>query len=101
MVARLSDACLDHGALVAQPLLRAAQRQSQRSQVLAAEIGEFDALEMVPDALVRMKLGRIARQMLQMKTLGGSLAQEVLDGLPAMDRRAIPDDQQLAAYLAQ
>ena len=101
MIACLSNTRLNDCALVAQTFLRSAERHGQLGHITAAQIAQLDALEVVPDALVRVQVGGIARQRLQVQPLGTTLAQEVLDRLPAMDRRAIPDDQQLATAFAK
>src|SRR5690348_2473404 len=101
MVTCLSDAGLNDVALVAEPFFGPAQDESQLRQVMAAGIGEFHALEVVPDAFVRMQLRGVPRQLLQVQALGSALAQDVLDRLAALDRRAVPDDQELAADRAQ
>ncbi len=74
---------------------------AQVAQTGAADIGQFDALQVVPDALIRIEIRRVAGQLLQLQALGRPGAQEIFDGLPMMNRGAIPDDQQLAADLAQ
>jgi len=101
MIARLSKTRLDNGAFVAQALFGAPQRQGKCGQVGAAEIAQLDPFEVVPDALIGVKVGGVARQLFQMHTPSGASAQEVFDGLAAMNRRPIPDDQQLAADFAQ
>jgi len=55
----------------------------------------------MPDALVRIQVRSVARQLRQLEPCRGPLRQEVLDGLRAMDRRPIPDHQQFARNLAQ
>jgi hypothetical protein len=101
MIACLSHARLDDRALVAQALLGAAQRPGQLGQVAAARVAQLDPLAVSPDARVRMHLGGVARQLLQLQARGGARPQEVLDGLAAMDRRPVPDDQQLAVQRAR
>jgi hypothetical protein len=80
---------------------RRRQRQRQRGQVLATDMGELDALEVVPDALIAIELGGVAGRPLQVEALGRAPREEVLGGPVAMDRRPLPDDEQLAADLAQ
>jgi hypothetical protein len=82
MVASLSDTRLDNRTLVVQALLGPTERIGQLDAIMAAEIAQFDAFEIVPDALVSIEVGRIARQPLQLEARGGAPAQEVLDGLP-------------------
>jgi hypothetical protein len=86
---------------VAQAHTCSQQVLAQVAQLAAADIAQLDALEGVPDALIRVEIGRVARQLLQLQALGRPRAQEVLDRLPVMNRRAIPDEQQLPADLAQ
>lgn len=67
--------------------------------VLAADILEFDVLEVMPDAFIRVQVRSITRQALQMKTGGSTLGQVLLDNLAAMNRRTVPDNKQLPRYL--
>jgi hypothetical protein len=101
MIACLANTRLNDCALVAQPFLRAAERHGQLGHITAAQSAQLDALELVPDAFVGVELGSIPGQLLQVQALGTTLAQEGLDRLPAMDGRAIPDDQQLATDVAR
>ncbi len=73
----------------------------QLMEVVAADIGQLDALHVVPHAFVRIEVGRVGGQLLQMEALGCSTAQKVLDGLPAMDGGTIPDEDDPAPHLAQ
>jgi hypothetical protein len=74
---------------------------SEMSEGLTADVAQFDALEVAPDALVRVEVRRVAGELLQADAVGAALGQKVLDGLAAMDRRAIPDHQELAGDMAQ
>ena len=100
-VPALRDAAAEDLALVAEPLDGQAQFEPQVVQIGAAEVAQFNVLEIVPDALVRIQVRGVARQLLQLEARRGPLRQEVLDGSGAMDRRPIPDDEQLARNLAQ
>lgn len=62
----MPEAAFDHRALVPQPFLRTAQFQRQRLQVGAAKVLQFDPLQMLEDALLRIQLRGIARQSLHM-----------------------------------
>jgi len=64
-------------------------------EVRAADIPQLHAFEVRPDALVGIEIGSVARQLLQQQSLGCTLGQEFLDGLAAVDRRTVPDHQQL------
>ena len=92
---------LDEVALVAQALFGAAQLQVEFGQVAAAAVLELDALEQVPDPLVRIEVGRVAGQAFQVEALRRAAREEILDRLPLVDRRSVPDDQDLAAQLAR
>ena len=70
-------------------------------QIGAAQVPPLNTFEIGPDALIRVKIGRVAWQLLQAQPPGATLAQEVLDGLTAMDRRSIPDHQQLTGHVPQ
>ena len=69
-------------------------------QIGAAHVPQLDTFEVRPDALIRVQVGRVAWQLFQAQPLGSTLSQEVFDRLTAMDRRSIPDDQQLARDLS-
>src|SRR4051794_36591855 len=100
-VPALRDAAAENVALVAEPLDGQAQFDPQLVQIGTAEVAQFDVLEIVPDALVRVEVRGVARQLLQLEARRRALRQEVLDGLRAMDRRPIPNHKQLARNLAQ
>src|SRR6266511_1621560 len=70
-------------------------------QVGAADVTQFHVLEVCPDALVRVQIGSVARQLLEAQSFGYTLGQEVFDGLTAMNRRTVPDHQQLARNVSQ
>src|SRR5215472_361342 len=70
-------------------------------QVGAADVTQFDVLEIGPDTLVRIELGRVAGQLLEAQPLGAAVRQELLDRPAAMNRRAVPDHQQFAGQIAQ
>jgi len=74
---------------------------SKVSEVLAADIAQFDVREVVPDALIRVEVRGVAGELLQADAAGTALGQEGLDRLAAMDRSAIPDDQELAGDVTQ
>lgn len=97
----LRDAAAEDLALVAKPLDGQAQFEPQLVQIGTAEVAQFDVLEIVPDALVGIQVRGVARQLLQLEPRRRPLRQEVLNGLGAMDRRPIPDHEQLARNLAQ
>src|SRR6476620_9795227 len=66
----------------------------QLFEVVAHQVAHLDILEMVPAALVpRVEIGGIGRQRLQPDS-AISARDELLDRDPAVNRRAVPDDQQ-------
>ena len=78
-----------------------AELASEVWEVLAADVAQLDALEVVPDALVRVQVRGVAGELLELDASGTALGQEVLDRLAAMDRGAVPDDQELAGDVAE
>lgn len=78
-----------------------AEVTSELSEVLAADIAQLDALEVVPDALVRVQIWSVAGELFQADAAGTTLGQEVLDRLAAMDGSTIPDDQEFAGDVAE
>src|SRR5258707_324474 len=66
---------------------------------MTTHILEFHMLEVLPNALDRIEVGSVTRQADELYVGGSSLRQVGFD-LTIMDRRTIPDDQQLAANLA-
>ncbi len=57
---------------VTQALSSANELRLQVIQVGAANIAQLDALEIIPDALIRIEVGRIPGQLLQMQAFGRS-----------------------------
>ena len=70
-------------------------------QIRAAHVTELHVLEVRPDAFVRIEIGSVARQLLQSQSLGRTEGKEGFDGLTAMNRRTVPDHQQLARDMSQ
>ena len=70
-------------------------------QVGAANIAQLDTLEIIPDALIRIEVGRISGQLLQMQAFGRSPLEKVFDLMSAVNGRAIPNEHNLAGNLAQ
>lgn len=74
---------------------------AQFVQVVAAAVLQLAPLEQVPNALIRIELGRVGGQTLKMQPGGRASGEEGLHRLAAVDRRAVPQHEQLAANLAQ
>jgi hypothetical protein len=101
MVTTLSQAALDNVPFVAKASGSEAKLASQVWEGVAADVAQFDVLEVGPDALVRVQIGSIAGQLLQAEAAGRAVGQKVLDGLAAMDRGAIPEHQELTGEMAE
>ncbi len=101
MVAGLADAALNDLALVPEPASCSPQLTAEVRQVPTADVPQFDPFEVVPDAFIRVQIRGVAGQLLQVEALGGTVGQELLHRLPAMDGGAVPDHQQLAGEMAQ
>ena len=78
-----------------------AEVASEMSEVLAADVAQLDALEVAPDALIRVEVRGVPGELLQADTAGAALGQEILDRLATVDRCAVPDDQELAGDLTE
>lgn len=87
--------------LAAETLLGQLHLRGQLRQVVTAHVAQLDPFEVVPDALVRVEVRRVAGQPLQMEAVGGPVAQEVFDDVAAMDRRPIPDHGDVADDLVE
>jgi hypothetical protein len=92
---------VDDVTLVAKPSGGESDLVSQVGEGLAADVAQLDVLEVGPDALVRVQIGGVARELLQADALGAFPGQEVLDGLAPMDRGAVPEHQELAGEMAE
>jgi hypothetical protein len=101
MVAALSNAALDDGSSVAKASGSESEVVAQVREVQAADVAQLDVLEVAPAALVRVQIGGVAGELLQADAPGAAPGPEVLDRLAAMDRRAIPEHQELAGDVAE
>src|SRR5438876_525221 len=79
--ASLADACLDDARLAAEAGGRVPEFAAEVPERRAAAVPELHALQVAPDALVGVQLGRVGGQLLQAQARGGPRGQEVLDGL--------------------
>jgi hypothetical protein len=93
-VPALGDAAAEDLVLVAQPLDGQPQFQAELRKIGAAQVAEFDVLEIVPHPLSGIEFGRLAGELFQREPGGGPLGQEVFPQLRAVDRGPVPDDQQ-------
>ena len=97
----MTDQTADDLPLVAETSGSHAQVPLQVIQVRAAHVPQFHVFEVRPDAFVWVQVGCIARQLLESQALGRTLGQKGLDRSAAMNRRTVPDHQQLAWNVSQ
>src|SRR5215469_17448765 len=88
-------------AFVAHTLAGTDQLPPQLPQIAAANVGQLHSLQIVPDAFSGIEIRCVARQLLQVESPGRSSPEKVLHWLSAMDRRAVPDEEDLATEFAQ
>jgi hypothetical protein len=69
------------------------------SKIPTATVVQIYVIEIVPDPLVRIEVRRVSGQLSQMETLGRAALQGIIDELPAMDGRAIPDEDDPAPHM--
>src|SRR5215210_5524015 len=67
------------------------------TQVRATQVSQLDMFEMLPYSFIRVQIGCISWQLLQMDKLRPTIRQKRFDFVAAMNRRAIPHHQQLAS----
>jgi hypothetical protein len=67
----------------------------------AAQVPEFNALQVAPETLAWIQLRGIGGEPLEVEAMGGPIGQELLDDAAAMHRGAIPNDAQPARHFAQ
>jgi hypothetical protein len=101
LIAAFTSAGLDDGAFVTEAGGGESEVVSKVGERLTADIAQLDALEVVPDALIRVEVRGVSGELLQADASGAAVSQEVLDRLAAMDGGTVPDDQQLARDLAE
>ena len=70
-------------------------------EIGTTDIAQFDPLEVIPDAFIRIEIRGIAGQLLQMQSLGSPAFQEGFDLLGAVDGRAVLNEQDRTGDLAQ
>ncbi len=87
--------------MMPQPFLGTAQLRLDLLHLKTTNILQFNTLEQVPDAFLRIEFWRISWQALEMDAFGSPFCQKDFDGLTAMNARSVPDHQQFAGDLAQ
>lgn len=101
LVTSMLNARFQDRELVAQTGDGFAELARELGKVPTTPVAQLDPLEGAPDPLDWIGVGRITRQGFEMKTRGSPLRQEILDHLAAMNRRAIPDHQDLTRDVTQ
>lgn len=97
----MAEAGGEHLRSATQPADGEAEFPAQLGEILAAAVLQLDPLQVIPDALVRIQVGCVRRQLGEVESGGGPLREEVLDHATAMDRRTVPHDQQRAGDLPE
>lgn len=92
----MTQAAADDVRLLPEPLAGGPELAAGLVKVMAAKVAHLDLLEVPPDAFFRIHLRGITGEALEVDPLGRSVAQILPDRFAAVDRRAIPDDHQLA-----
>jgi hypothetical protein len=67
----------------------------------ATHIAEFDALEVLPEALTRIEFRGISREAFRLDAWRGAVGEEVLDDTTAMNGCPIPNEHEPAWHLTQ
>ena len=70
-------------------------------QIVATHVRQLDLLEMPPDSFLRIGLRSVAREPLAVNPASRTGGEELLDDATPVDRRSVPDDEQLARDMAQ
>jgi hypothetical protein len=92
----MGNAGADEVRLLAEPLGGGPELPARLGEVRAAAVAQLDVLEVPPDPLFGIQLRGVARELLEVDSRGCPVAQELPDEVPGVDRRAVPDDEQLA-----
>jgi hypothetical protein len=98
---RPAKEALDQARFAPHPFHGVAPCTPELREMEAADMAEFDPLELWPEPLVGMQRRGIGRQALQVEAVRCASREELLDGLAAVDRRALPDHDHPARDLAQ
>ena len=97
----MSEALLQNGLSMSQAFFGMPKLISHVGDISTAEILEFPPLEQIPDPLLGIEFGCIAGQAFQIQPFGCPSLQKGFNLIGSMDRRPIPDHQQLPGDLAQ
>jgi hypothetical protein len=91
----------DDARLLPKSLAGTAQLPADFCEAGAADVAQLDVLQMPPDSFLRVEFGRVAGEAFEVQPVAGFHMQELLDGAATMDRRAVPEHEQLAWYMTQ
>jgi hypothetical protein len=91
----------DDARLLPKSLAGTAQFFAGLSEAGAADVAQLDMLQVPPDSLLGIELGGVSRKAFEMQPLASLLMQELLDGATAMDRRTVPEYEQLTWNMTQ
>lgn len=100
-IAARAEAGGEAGGLAAEPTDGQSEFPGEFIEIVAAPVPQLDPLEQIPDALIGVELRGVAGQAFQVQPLRCTGGEEVLDRLTVMDRRTVPDHQQLAPHVPQ
>jgi len=97
---------MDHASADDMPL--GAETPRRQTQVIAeimevrtADIAQVDTFEIGPDAFIGIQVWGMTGQLVQTPPCGTARGKKLFDGPTAMNRRAVPDHQQLARDMPQ
>jgi hypothetical protein len=97
----MSETLAQTGFAMPEPFFGMDQRRAKLHEISSTKVFEFASLEQIPHPFLRIQLRRIGRQAFQMKAFGAPSAQKVFDDARTMNRRTVPNDQQVAGNFAQ
>ena len=97
----MGDASADDVFLVTETSRCRSQVVVEFLQIGAADVAQLHTFEIGPDALIGVEVWRIARQLLQSPPLGAAVCQKVFDRPTAMNRRSVPNHQDLARQMTK
>ena len=98
---RVPKTRLENLPTMAKTFFRSHKRLAHVRELLAAQVFQLPAFEQIPDALLWIQLRCIPRKTFQMEPLGCPSGEKLFDEVGTVDRRAIPNDRQFPADLAQ
>ena len=78
-----------------------AEFAAQMRAIEATHVAQLHSFELGPVAFTRIRFRGIGWQALQVRPPCGAVREEPLDGVAAVDRRAIPESRHAAGHLAQ